>query len=242
MFTYEIKYLITADRAEEIRDWVRTRIDADPHGAGESGDVYHVRSLYFDTEDFDVFYRRGSFGRSKYRIRRYESGEATFLERKLRRRNKVSKRRSIVGLGDLERLANDEAPNGWEGYWFHRRLLARRLMPICQISYRRIARVSMTDLGPIRLTIDQNVHALPVRVAAFDDPGQGPCVSGDRSILELKYRQSMPAVFKHLVETFALEPQAVSKYRLAAVALGCVPATSAVGAEALPDPSPCLIS
>jgi hypothetical protein len=39
-------------------------------------------------------------------------------------------------------------------------------------------------------------------------------------ILELKYRVEMPALFRHLVEEFALEPAPVSKYRLAAAALG----------------------
>ena len=41
-----------------------------------------------------------------------------------------------------------------------------------------------------------------------------------KHILELKYRYAMPAVFKELVEEFKLNPQAVSKYRLAAAVLG----------------------
>ena len=53
----------------------------------------------------------------------------------------------------------------------------------------------------------------------------------------------MPVLFKYLAEEFALNPQPVSKYRLAVAALGLasVPGSN----EAAPDhenTSPCLIS
>jgi len=41
-------------------------------------------------------------------------------------------------------------------------------------------------------------------------------------VLEMKYRREMPALFKMLVEEFTLNPQSVSKYRLAAMALDLV--------------------
>jgi hypothetical protein len=41
-------------------------------------------------------------------------------------------------------------------------------------------------------------------------------------ILELKYRQDLPPIFKRLVETFALAPQRASKYRLGIAALADV--------------------
>ena len=44
----------------------------------------------------------------------------------------------------------------------------------------------------------------------------------NRLILELKYRGAPPAIFRQLVEEFALTPQAASKYRLGMVALGQV--------------------
>jgi len=42
----------------------------------------------------------------------------------------------------------------------------------------------------------------------------------DAAIVELKFTHEMPAIFKHLVEEFDLQTRAVSKYRLAMVALG----------------------
>ena len=55
---------------------------------------------------------------------------------------------------------------------------------------------------------------------AGDGDGAGVPALSDRLILELKYRGAPPAIFRQLVEEFALTPQAASKYRLGMVALG----------------------
>ena len=91
---------------------------------------------------------------------------------------------------------------------------------MCQISYLRTARVGETAAGPIRMTLDQDLRALATGGLAFDHARQGTLISEQGHILELKYRYAMPAVFKQLVDEFRLNPQAVSKYRLAAVVLG----------------------
>ncbi|ODT68079.1 MAG: hypothetical protein ABS75_21910 [Pelagibacterium sp. SCN 63-23] len=44
-----------------------------------------------------------------------------------------------------------------------------------------------------------------------------------RAILELKYVGEAPALFKQLADTFQLNPEPVSKYRLAIPALGLAP-------------------
>ena len=220
-FASEIKYLLPPARADQVREWARAHVGADPHAGGEMGDSYRITSLYFDTPNFDVFHRNGSFKRAKYRIRRYDLGEIAFLERKLRTRKMLTKRRSIIAIDELDRLSDGEPESGWPGYWFHRRILARGLQPVCQISYDRTARVSMTSCGPIRLTVDRNLRALPAGGMAFDDAGIGTPLLNERQILELKFIRHMPATFKRLVEEFALNAQPLSKYRLAATALGC---------------------
>jgi hypothetical protein len=227
-FATEIKFLVEPAIAEKIRTWARARMAPDPNAAGESGDLYKITSLYFDTEQFDVFHRKGSFGRSKYRIRRYGESGVAFLERKLKTRGLLTKRRSIVKLNELQRLEDNGAEPGWAGHWFYRRLAARRLKLICQISYRRTARVAPTNFGPIRLTLDDHIRASPSAGLVFKDTRDGATLSPSHIILELKYRLEMPVLFKLLVEEFALNPQPLSKYRLAAVALGCVPAPNPV--------------
>lgn len=224
-FASETKFLVTPAVAEQIRVWARARLAADPNASGESNDAhdaYEITSLYFDTDQFDVFHRKGSFGRSKYRVRRYGESQIAFLERKLKTRGLLTKRRSVVKLDELERLTDIAPARGWPGHWFHQRLVARRLRSICEITYRRTARVAMTTYGPIRLTLDEDIRASAAHGVVFNGVKNGKRLSENHVILELKYRFQMPVLFKLLAEEFALNPQPISKYRLAAVALGFV--------------------
>lgn len=231
----ELKFLVSVPTAESVRAWARTHLQPDPHSDGEQGDGYRITSLYLDTDRFDVFHRRGSFGRSKYRVRRYGNGDVAFLERKLKTKGLLAKRRSRLGLdrlGDLHAAAPVADP---DAFWFHRRLLVRGLHPICQISYRRTARFALTDLGPIRLTIDDDLCALPARHLAFQEIAQARPILPDQRIVELKFRGEMPALFQRVLQDFALTPSAFSKYRHAARILGCVPEPDP---KLTPDPAP----
>lgn len=219
---FEVKFLVDSDAAGRIRSWARQVLSADPHGSGRYGDEYLTTSLYFDTADFAVFRRHGSYRRSKYRIRRYGASDEVFLERKMRTRKVLSKRRTRVPCEELGRLALGDADRNWEGAWFLRRIRIRRIAPVIQVSYRRSARVAETALGAIRLLVDDSLRAIPAAGLVFR-PGSGSIVIPDRAIVELKFRVAMPAIFKGLVEQFVLEPRRISKYRMAALALGVVP-------------------
>jgi len=223
-YAAELKFLVPPATADAIRHWAREHLIADPHGGGEAGDQYTTTSLYSDTPELDVYRRQGSYGRSKYRVRRYGSSDVVFLERKLRTRALLSKRRSIVVATDLPLLNHPlDNPAGWPGAWFAARLVMRRLGPVCQVTYDRTARVTNTPYGLARLTVDTHLAA---RVAArwdFGPPDYIPVMTNE-AIVELKFVVAMPAVFKRVIETFSLVPATVSKYRLSAGALGMVPA------------------
>ncbi len=215
----ELKFAVDPALAGRIREWVRPRLVPDPYASEPGGDEYRTTTIYFDTQDLSVYHRRGSYGRSKFRLRRYGAADVVFLERKLRTAGVLSKRRTLLSVDQLPRLQHRSADSEWHAYWFHQRILMRRLHPVCQVTYRRMARLAMTDYGPIRLTLDDGVLALPVEGPAFAT-GAGVPVVPDRMILELKFRVEMPAVFRQLVETFTLRPERLSKYRLAVEALG----------------------
>jgi len=222
----EVKFVLDAGLGARIRDWSRTHLQADPHGAGPFGDEYHTSSLYFDTPDLDVFQRHGSFGRAKYRIRRYSNADFAFLERKLRKPGIVAKRRTRVPLSVLDRLETADPGADWPGAWFHARLAVRGLKPVCCVSYQRMARtVSPTSIsdGLSRLTLDDALSAAPAGDIRFDEPRSGEDILAGQLILELKYRVSPPAIFRRLVEEFALTTATASKYRLGMRALGHVP-------------------
>jgi hypothetical protein len=173
--------------------------------------------LYFDTPEFDLFFRRGSTARAKFRIRRYNGGPVVFLERKMRTAGRVIKRRSEIMEEDLPRLAG--AGGDWPGQWFARRLRLRCLQPVCQISYKRIARLRDLPSGRLRLTLDRALCAAPANSIAFSD-GSGIHVLPGQAVLELKFPSATPSLFTGLIERFGLEPRSMSKYRMAIRAVG----------------------
>jgi hypothetical protein len=221
-FAREIKFLLPAETGLEIQVWARSALEPDPSGVGPCGDQYATTSLYYETPGFDVFHQKESYGRAKYRIRRYGLDQYIFLERKFRTDRLLAKRRTSVPLEGLERLGEPTADPGWPGFWFHRRVLTRGLKPLVQVSYDRTARLGSAPTGPIRLTIDTNLRVLPLPDRAFL-PGTGlPLVEG-KCILELKYVQDLPALFKQLIERYAISAGRVSKYRLGLGALDYSP-------------------
>lgn len=233
----EIKFVIPTDLAALVQAWARANLDPDPHGRGAFADEYETTSLYLDTADGDVFHRRRSFGRSKYRIRRYGSDGMVFLERKMREPAALAKRRTHVSLASVPLVWDAEVDRAWPGHWFAQRVAARRLRPVCQVSYHRLARQVRAGADLVRLTLDADLSVHMASDASFAESLRMPVLPG-KAILELKYRGVAPAIFRRLVEEFALNPQAASKYRMSAAALqglaaSPVAASAAGGAEAL---------
>ncbi|MCC7010017.1 MAG: VTC domain-containing protein [Acidobacteria bacterium] len=209
----ETKFVTDVALYDQVVSWARQRFGPDGHGAGPHGDQYSTTTLYFETRSFDVYHRRGSYGRSKYRIRRYGAADAVFLERKFRTERLLAKRRTLVPIDALARLSNG-TDRTWAGYWFHERIQLRRLQPLLQLSYNRVARVSQGRYGPIRLTIDRNLRALPLADFAFVAPIGMPFLQS-ACIVEVKYQVELPVLVKEMAATFGLDVQKVSKFRAA---------------------------
>jgi hypothetical protein len=225
---HETKFLIPLEKANAILEWARLEMDADSHGNGEHHDEYLVQSIYLDTPDWHVFRKIGSYGRAKYRIRRYSDENWLFLERKLKRGGIVRKRRTTIALDELPVFQNHV-----NGIWYDRRLTLRQLKPACYIQYHRVARQKITGDGLLRLTMDRALH-FNTEVAPWFWPGQGGTqFLNDRAILELKYPQSLalPALAKRIVTEFNLNPGPASKYRMALRASHLAPQVLALDAE-----------
>ena len=238
-YARELKFLAPLGEVPAIRAWMRHTLSADPHGTGSHHDAYDITTIYFDTEDHDVFNRRGSFGRAKLRIRRYGRSSTAFLERKLRTGGMLAKRRTPVRLTELDRLT---APlnREWTGHWFHKRLLKRALTPATQMTYSRIARGLQTDTGYVRVTMDVDLRVQPAYGFAFS-PERGTLVLPNFAIVEVKFQGPEPPALAELTHMFHLTPQPVSKYRLGAAILGVAAdaprATHAADSLSLGDPS-----
>jgi hypothetical protein len=209
---FELKFLLEEEAALRVEVWARRHLAPDPHAEPSLGGAYTIHSLYLDTPGFDVFRRADADLRHKYRVRRYGRGDALYLERKTRWGDRVSKQRVAVDDDWLPLLPSDAPAPGWPGAWFQGEVQARRLRPVCRISYRRTAFVG-DDCGPVRLTLDRHAHCVPQALWRVDALGDGLPLLPGRVVLELKYRDALPALFKRLLVELCLSPGSVSKYR-----------------------------
>ena len=209
----EMKFVVDATVADSITAWAKQHLAADPHAA-ENEDGYHVNSLYLDTPNFDTFRRRPGFRRRKFRLRRYGNESTIWLELKRKRNGLVRKRRVSVAETEWSQHISQPSDLDWEGAWFRRRLDQCQLRPVCQVTYRRSARIGTSATGPIRLTIDRDLFATVAadwRVPSSPLSGE-PLLSGQR-IVELKFRDVLPASFRGLIQDLQLAPSSFSKYR-----------------------------
>lgn len=205
---HEIKFLVPIQTAPALLAWAREHMDGDPHGNGEFQDEYLVQSIYLDTPQWHVFRKLGSYGRAKYRVRRYGDENWLFLERKMKRGGIVRKRRTTIQMQELPsfgQIAN--------GRWYEKRLTLRGLAPMCYIQYERVARQKMTTDGLLRLTVDRGLRFQTGVEWTWPGTG-GSAFLTDSAILELKYLQ-LPALAKKLIGDFNLNPGPASKYRMA---------------------------
>lgn len=220
----ETKLLLSSlDQVSRVLEWARNAMQTDPHADLSRGGIYTTSTLYLDTEDLDVFHRRGSHGRHKYRVRRYDNG-TLFLERKSKRGTAVKKRRTRISSSELGLLGRPSESFAWDGYWFLRRVRARTLKPVCQINYERAAFSSLDSGNPIRLTLDRQVSCRSTLDFTFEKQVPVPVLAG-QAILELKYMGNLPGLFEELIYSLALGPQPVSKYRLSLRTLNALPGT-----------------
>lgn len=211
---YELKFLLGAAQARAVQAWAERHLALDPHADPALGHAYRIGSLYLDTPTWDVFHRRGVHRRRKWRLRRYAAAPGLFLERKSKAGDRVAKRRTSIPEEDLARLRQPELDPAWSGHWFHRRMLLRQLQPALRICYDRVAHIGTSAEGPLRLTLDHNIHCVPAEDWDVGEPAGGLPLLHEQVILELKYRSSLPALFKRLLHEMGLNPSPVSKYRL----------------------------
>jgi hypothetical protein len=205
--------VVDADRAAAILSWARTELPADPNGGGPDGDVYRVTTLYFDTPELDCFRRCGSYGRAKYRIRRYDASPDVVFERKMRTATMLAKRRSIGSLAVIDRLLAQPTGAVDEAAWFARRINRRNLRPVCVVAYQRAARQIRSPSGGLsRLTVDTDVSAGVANRPDWLTEPQRDVLPG-QSVVELKYQFAAPVLFKAVAERFGLNPETFSKYR-----------------------------
>jgi SPX domain protein involved in polyphosphate accumulation len=225
----ELKYFIVPELIPDIITMITPYVEVDPYAEGRDNNTYTIRSIYFDTEQYDFYYEKmdGVKIRKKIRVRSYNEYHPegfAFLEIKRRYNNRIVKERSQVPLSQLEQVCIERTnPNGHIDVFsngsvvmskFLYNLTKMDLHPSVLVTYEREPYIGAMD-NSIRVTFDKDVRAIiaPELQDLFTDDGFEFLTDG-KCILELKFDGFMPKWMRYLVAELNIRVQSISKYCL----------------------------
>ncbi len=232
---FELKYLITAQLALPIRDFVNSYLEIDEYAASRPNLSYPVHSLYLDSDDLKTYHEtiNGTKNRFKLRLRFYDDRRETplFFEIKRRVNNCILKQRGGVRREAVNWLLAGHLPE--PGHLISKEpkqlvalqrfsLLLNQLhaKPKAHVSYLREAWVSQQN-NSVRVTLDREMAFEPVFTARGSTRMERPIFPfGKNVILELKFTDRFPDWFRELVRIFGLVQFAAAKYAEGVTILG----------------------
>ena len=100
---YEFKYIVPVSKLDQLREAISPYMELDPYAAKMEAGQYTVRSVYFDTSNFDYYFEKidGYKVRKKIRIRGYNEqvgGDTVFMEIKRKFKEPIEKDREKLNL------------------------------------------------------------------------------------------------------------------------------------------------
>jgi hypothetical protein len=226
---YEYKYLVPAEHYAALRSAVQPFLRADKFAALQTGGMYTVRSIYFDTPGFEMYHTKvdGIAHRMKVRLRGYNQGGAesmVFMEIKRKYEGPILKNRSEAPFGVVcglfkrganfeEYLSSIKNPDNARRFFYQ--ILSRNLSPVVNVIYEREPYLGK-NLNPdndFRLTFDLHLRSVsyPAVDRLFDETGAVYAYPGF-FILEVKFNQFCPEWIKPIIEDFQLRKEPASKY------------------------------
>ncbi len=251
---YEFKYLVPERLVPAIRETARAVGRRDRY-ANENGS-YRIRSLYFDTRGFDLFWAntREQRDRFKLRVRTYPGKKSpVFLEVKRRVQDVIIKSRACVPAEEWRELLEHHHPAALERLAPGPRKYAERfisafhrhdLRPVVIVDYEREAYESTLDKYA-RITFDRRVVCQRRETLDLDAP-EGRWRPVDHPVqtqthepvcvLELKFERRPPAWMAALVQRLELVRHSFSKYCYSVNAQLTLPEARAARIEGGPWP------
>jgi hypothetical protein len=224
---FEHKYIIPADVASKVSDFVRCYLDLDEYGATLPGHAYPVHSLYLDSPDLKLYQStiNGEKNRFKLRLRFYENrpDAPIYFEIKRRMNNTISKQRGgvrrdavdwlIAGhLPEPAHLVSKEPKQLVALQRFCQLMTELRARPRTHVAYYREAWLSQRD-NSVRVTLDRQVRTEVEITTRLTTEMRNPVlVFGEAVVLELKFTTRFPEWFKELVRVFGLMQCGAAKY------------------------------
>ncbi|MFN0107415.1 MAG: VTC domain-containing protein [Blastocatellia bacterium] len=232
MLRYEYKYFVPYDRLERLRSLMQPFTELDKF-AGQFGE-YTVRSIYFDTSDWECYFQKvsGLKRRNKVRLRGYnfgDGGSQVFFEVKKKVDDPLHKHRAALSYEQAQQLlngsqldevvfsANKNADARQEAQRFFYHLHARQMRPVVTVIYEREAfQPLFADReNDLRITFDKNLRAVawPALDELFVEQRACP-VKNNHFILEIKFNRYLPGWLRTVTQSLELTRSSASKYAL----------------------------
>ncbi len=215
---FELKYQVPIQRYYEIRNAMVMHMEPDEFTRDK--EHYLVRSLYFDTDNYQAYHEKinGDYGRIKIRVRSYtdqKSMDAPLrVELKTRRGAAMEKFSSFVPNYLYEEFMS-------KGHWpegednpvlseFARLYYLRNLKPKLLVQYNRVGLVSRKR-EDLRITFDRDVASCSAE-EVFPRETFFHKHHPELVILEIKCKQDQPRWLSKVVRDHGLKLIANSKY------------------------------
>ena len=226
---------MTQQLRAELESELTYFMDFDPRVKSTAKHQYCVRSLYFDDPHSTCFYDKveGLHTRSKFRVRTYTDNPQVptpqFLEIKGRCDNVAFKHRTQLNSAGIVSYERGEqlvgrVQNGIGDCNVARQfcydLYRKQIRPIALVDYLRRPYIGKFD-PEYRLTFDSELKG--TRTNCLFPSGSQPqsrSLLRGYTVLEVKFRQRIPAWFHGLIQAYELRRVSVSKICLAMEALG----------------------
>jgi hypothetical protein len=216
----ELKYLIKYHDYAFIKMRLKQILALDPNV--DSGESYHVRSLYFD-DYYNTAYNdkyAGVLNRAKYRIRMYNfSASTTHLERKIKTGAYNSKQTAAMTAEDVHCVLQGDyefllqSPHNLLKVFYHE-CISNLMRPRVVVDYDR--EPYTLEAGDVRITFDKGIRAGIEGFDIFDT--EMPTIEAlppDLLIMEVKFTEFLPNIIRTILPSEAADYTAVSKYILA---------------------------
>jgi SPX domain protein involved in polyphosphate accumulation len=226
---FELKYLISEEKALAIRDYLSSQIDhvdVDEFGAELPDFSYPVHSLYLDSPAMRLYQEtiNGTKNRYKLRLRYYEdrADAPVFFEIKRRMNSVILKQRGGVKREFVDQVLAghppepahllSKDPKHFAAVQRFAELMSEiQAVPRVHILYLREAYLGRYD-NSVRVTLDREVQAELEPTTRLATVPVNPVTLFDHVILELKFTNRFPDWFNDLVRIFGVMQCGAAKY------------------------------
>src|ERR1041385_1587662 len=223
---FELKYLISENTAQRVRDFVRCYLAMDEYSVGRPNYSYPVHSLYLDSDNLEIYWRtvNGDKNVVKLRLRYYSDNPDTpvFFEIKRRMKDVILKQRGGVRQSAVPLILGGQLPEDKHMITkdpgslvavqrFQGLMVELQAKPKSHIFYQREAYVADND--EVRVTMDRDVYSEPNLNPSVKTKMTKPVHSyAGFVILELKFTNRFPNWFRELVRIAKVMQCGAAKY------------------------------